>query len=200
MKKHYKTTIMMLGMMVMINILAFYEVCFEGNVGLYDEGGFIESVSAMAFLFSGVLLFFLSLDKLGFERRLTQFFSTTCVVLYLREVDVEKLNIPDFIKFIGADTGRDVLFSLLFVYIIAMVLLRHRVGLINKVKSCFRSSVSITVLIGSACLLSGAVFEECDLVFYEEVMEMNGALFILLASVFHVKEPIYRELIEGVAQ
>lgn len=187
---------MMLAIMIMINVLAWYEVCVVGNVGLYDEGGFIESVSAMAFLFSGVLLCFLSLDRLGFERRLTQFFSTTCVVLYLREVDVEKLNVPEFLKFIGADTGRDVLFSGLFLYIIVMVLLRDREGLWDKVRGCFKSVVSRTVLIGSACLLSGAIFEELDFVFYEEVMEMNGALLILLAAFLHIKAPISNEVSE----
>lgn len=194
MKKHYKTYFVMLGIMIMINALALYEVCSLGNSGLYDEGGFIENVSASAFLFAGVLLLFLSLEKTGLERRLTQFFTVTCVVIFLREVDVEKLNVPAVLKFLGADTGRDILFVVLFLYIIIATILRHREGLVSKVKSCFASPVSITVLIGSAAVVLGAICEEMDYVFLEELLEMDGALLILLAAIVHIKEPIYKEL------
>jgi hypothetical protein len=176
-----------------INMMVVYEGVFQGKVELSDEGGFIENTTAFGFLFAGVLLTFQSLSKVGIELRLNQIFAVTCVVLFLREVDVEDLNVPDMLKFFGSGLGRNVLFVLAYAFIVVSILIKEREGLLRKIVISFKSPVSKIVLIGCACLLVGSLFERNHNVLAEEIMEMNGSLLILLASITYLKNPIYSE-------
>ncbi len=181
---------MMFCILIGLNTLISYETFLAKKV-LFEEGGFIESIGAFAFLFSGILLLFLSFYEVRLERRLTLFFAVTCIILFLREVDVEDLNAPYLVKFLGAGEGRDALFVSIYLILTALILWKDRPGLLGKARRCFKSQVAIFVLIGCVALLVGSVFEKCHQVFAEELMEMNGALFILFASLLHIKHPIY---------
>lgn len=189
----YKIYSLMFVFILAINIMLVYEGVFQGRVELSDEGGFIENTTAFAFLFAAILLTFQSLSKLGLELRLNQIFAVTCLVLFLREVDVEDFNIPYILKFLSSGVGRNVLFILAYVFLVLSILIKEREGLLRKVVICFKSPVSQTVLIGCACILVGSVFELSDNEFAEEIMEMNGSLLVLLASIVYLKNPIYSE-------
>ena len=190
---NYKMYGLMFIFISAINMMIVYEGVFHGRVGLSDEGGFIESATAFGFLFAGVLLIFQSLSKVGMELRLSQIFAVTCVALFLREVDVEDLNVPYMLKFLGSGLGRDVLFILTYGFIVVSILIRDREGLLRKVVMSFKSPVSKIVLTGCACLLVGSLFEQSHNELAEEIMEMNGSLLILLAAILHLRNPIYNE-------
>lgn len=191
MRKHYKTYIIMLGIMAIINIPTLYERFHNNNVSLSDEGGFIENITAFVFLFSGLFLMFQILNKIGLERKTTQIFAITCIAFFFREVDVEDYNVPSFIHLIGQGVGRNILFISLYAIIIIPTIFKYWGGLLKKIVQCLKSDVSIIVLIACAVILLGGVFEKNNNPFFEELLEMNGAFLIMLASIIHLKVPIY---------
>lgn len=197
MQKNFKLYALMLITTAIINALFFYDAFFMNNTELSAEGGVIESITAFSFLFAGVLLMFQTLSKQGFEQRLTQFFSVTTLLLFLREVDVEDYNLPSLIKCVGSGDGRDMLFVTLYLVLIGLILKSYRIGLVKKVAISFRSHVALTVLAGCVLLIIGGVFENFHNEFIEEIMEMNGGLLIMLASILHLQTPIYSGVSEN---
>lgn len=190
MKSIFPTWAFILGLLITLNILILHST-YSAGIMLSDEGGFIETISAFAFMFSAILLFFRALHKEGFELRLTLLFGVTCLLLFLREVDLDELQVPYLIQFFGAESGRDYLFSMAYIGIIGMILWKDRPDFKRKVSTCLRSPVSVAVLIGCVTLVIGSFFEKRHLVLAEELLEMNGSLFILLASLIHLVRPIY---------
>ncbi len=164
---------------------------FGNGLILFNEGGFIETVTAQAFIFSGILLLSRLLQKNGIERDLTALFGVTCLLFFVREVDMEKLDVPAIFQFLGADLGRDCLFGLGYAILLVRLYLQTKGTLVSTMKTCLRSVVSITVIIGCVLLLIGALCEKSDFVFAEELFEMNGALLIALGAIIHINTPIF---------
>lgn len=192
-KADRKTCLSLLGALFFINCLIAYEVVHKNHIDFLKEGAFVENVTAFALLFSAILLLFQSFRKKGIELCLNQFFATTCLLLFLRELDVEDLNVPDLLVLLGSGTGRDVLFVGLYLLIIGLIFLKERSQLSAEfVGSCVKSPVTVAVLSGCACFLAGMIFEGKDMVFGEEMMEMNGAFLVMLGALLSLNHPIYQ--------
>lgn len=162
-----------------------------GNLEIYEEGEFIENTTAFAFMFSGVLLLFLSLNRSGLEGLLTLTFSVTCLMFFVREVDIEDLNVPYTLQLVGSGRGRDILFLLLYLLIGCGVFVFKKRHVDFKFRALFRSEVAIVVIVGCVCLLMGDVLQHFDVMMAEEILEMDGALLILLAAIIHIRTPIW---------
>lgn len=178
--------------LVVLNVLVFWDILGAGNHDLYEEGEFIENATAFCFMMSGVLLLFLSLNKDGLEKMLTLFFAATCVMFFLREVDVEDFNVPAGLQLVSSGTGRNVAFSLVYVLIFAGLFVNWRKLKDFKVLSLLRSEVSISVMIACGLILLGDVLQHMDSMMGEEILEMNGGFFILLAAILHIRTPIWK--------
>jgi len=164
---------------------------FRNGLILFNEGGFIETITAQAFIFSGILLLSRLHQKNSIERDLTALFGTTCLLFFVREVDMEKLDVPAIFQFLGADLGRDSLFALIYVIIFIRLILKTRRTLSTTIKTCLKSLVAIIVMPGCVLLIIGSTCENFNFVFAEELLEMNGSLLIALAAVVHLNIPIY---------
>lgn len=181
----------MFVMMATINIMVIYEKITNHAIQLSVEGGMIENITAFGFLFPGILLLFRSLSKQNLELRLTQFFSVTCVVLFLREVDTEDLAVPYMIKLLSSGLGRNALFIIIYTIIIILTIKEEKHQLFGKLLLCCKSKIAQLVFLGCCFMLIGNQFENSGNMFVEELLEMNGSLLILLASVVHLDYPIY---------
>ncbi|MDE0825536.1 MAG: hypothetical protein OSA48_01870 [Akkermansiaceae bacterium] len=188
-----RTTYLLMGIIILLmNVLVLWEIWGAGNHELYEEGEFIENTTAFSFMFSGILLLFLSLGNSGLERILTLIFSATCLMFFLREVDVEDFSIPHGLQLVASGMGRNVVFSLVYLLLGWGVLANLRKRVDFKIGPLFRSEVAIVVMVGCGCILVGDFFQHLDSVMGEEILEMNGGLLILLAAILHVRTPIWK--------
>jgi hypothetical protein len=176
--------------MLCLNSIIIHEVFFRGGV-LSEENGFLENISAFSFLFAGVLLTFRIIYTNEFERRLTTTFAITCFLCFVREVDIEDHNVPYLIKSIGHGLGRNLLFSLGYIFILGSIIYKDRFGFVGKARSCLKSPVSKVVILGVVGIILGAICENYHAEFAEELSEMNGSLMILFASIINITHSIY---------
>ncbi len=181
---------MMAAVLVTLNILILHEVFSCGNHVIYDEGEFVECTSAFCYLFASVLTFFRSFHRQGLERKLTLFFALTSLLFFIRELDCEDFNIPYLLITLSTGTGRDILFSLLFLLLLVSMFFSEegRSGL--RFKNLLKSKVILMALAGGLLLIVGAVFERMHSNMIEELLEMNGALLILFAALLHETLPM----------
>jgi hypothetical protein len=177
-----------IGLMVVFNLAIAFDVLGNGNAELFAEGAFIEDISFFSFLCGALTLFASACYRSGFDRYLTLVFATTCLLLFLREVEIEELNIPFPIKEIFSDTAKDLLFGIIYLGFIVTFFTRYRHQL-RATPRLLRSSVAIWVLVGCVVCVIGSAFEDLDRVFVEELLESNGAFLILVGALLHIFEP-----------
>ncbi|MFT6180147.1 MAG: hypothetical protein ACI9NQ_001739 [Paracoccaceae bacterium] len=171
--------------MLILNGLTLHEVYFCRNMAICEEGEFVEVISAFCYLFAAILTFFRSFHRSGLEQKLTWAFSITSLLFFVRELDMEHLNIPRILITMGTGTGRDVLFVTLYLVLMASVFWSETSRRALNLKTVFRSKVIVVAAIGGVLLTLGSIFEHLHLDSIEEIFEMNGALLILLAAILN---------------
>ena len=177
-------------LMFIFNGLTLYEIFACGNTSIYHEGEFVECISAFCYLFASLLTFFRGFDRRGLERKLTLIFSLTCLLFFVRELDLEHLNIPSLLSTLGSSTGRNVFFvaiySVLFISVCSSSV--DRSGL--RLKVFLSSPVMRISVLGGVFLVVGWIFERLHSDMIEEIFEMNGSFLILFAAILHERLPI----------
>jgi len=173
-----------------LNSLLFSLVRMGGHTHLYAENQVIENIQAGALAFAFVGLAATAPARTGFKKWLTLFFAATCLAMFLREVDVEDLQVANIIKLLGAGTGRNLIMGLSFLALFITFFMHYR-HLAGQLKYLLQSRVAILSILGGLFLVCGGVFEEPDRALFEELAEMNGALLILLAAGLCMKDPEY---------
>lgn len=171
-----------------LNGLFFFLTSNGGNRWIYDENSVIENIQAGALMLSFIALISASPFRIKFTRWLTLFFAATCMAMFLREVDVEDLNVPNIIKLIGSGTGRDLIMGTCFIALTIHFLryYRHKTAMIKPI---LKSRVAILSIIGGLFLVFGEIGEELGMQLFEELAEMTGALLILTAAILFVRNP-----------
>lgn len=178
------------ALMLILSGLTLHEVYFCRNTAICQEGEFVEGISAFCYLFAAILTFFRSFHRSGLEQKLTWIFSLTTLLFFVRELDMEHLNIPGVLIVMGTGIGRDVLFVTLYVIIIASIFWSEPNRRALNLKTAFQSEVVVVAAIGGALLTLGSFFEHLHSDSIEEILEMNGSLLILLAAILHERIPI----------
>lgn len=164
---------------------------------LYDENELMEYVQLATLLIVGIV-FWLQADAKKWKpvqhsmpalRLLATLGAALCFSFIVREMNVKKTEI-DWLVFIVDGQGYKALMLLLWIPLLTKAY-RHKATYIDLIKRGYLSSTSIFLAIAAGLLLGGALFDKEIIVveyfrFYEEVLEMNGYGFMLLASLaFH---------------
>ena len=176
--------------MLILSGLTLHEVYFCHNAAICQEGEFVEGISAFSYLFAAILTFFRSFHRSGLEQKLTWIFSITSLLFFVRELDLEDLNIPSVLITMGTGTGRDLLFVTLYVVIISSMLWSESNRHALNFKGVLQSEVVLVAVIGCVLLTLGSFFEHLHSDSIEEILEMNGSLLILLAAILHERIPM----------
>ena len=177
---------------VLLSSISIYDFYLLGNSSIVEEGAFIESISAFAFLAAGVTLLFQNFKKRGLERVNTLFFATTCFLFFIREVELEDIHAPALILFLSDGAGRSLLFTLAYVPLILLAVVRYKVVNVKALRGYLKSPVTKLVLISCVGILAGSVLEELHLQLYEELAEMNASLVLLMAAMIYRDETMYK--------
>lgn len=184
-------------LLLMMNALTVREVFVLRNPTICNEGHFVEGVSAFCYLFAAIATFFRSFCRVGLEQKLTWIFSITCLLFFLRELDIEDFNVPHLLILLGTDTGRDLLFSSLYLATLAALFLSASDRAELSMGALYRSPVIRVSVVACVLLVIASLLELLDWHETEEILEMNASVLILLAAVLHERIPLGGRLAEA---
>lgn len=111
-----------------------------------------------------------------------------CVTFVLRELDVQDFNLHKALTWLGSGMGRNLWLIAGWVVLFA-IFLRHRRGARASFLNLLRAKAGILLVAAGAFLIASQLFDQgvtglpkATARFYEELIEINGYLLILLSS------------------
>ena len=159
------------------------------------EEGIIEITQSIFLAFSMIGFAYHAFISKEIEAKLASFgLSLLSLTFFLREVDVEKLDIPSILIMLGSGLGRNLLLGSL--WIILLVLTFKYISVEKKRIEAFLFSTYGQLLMFSALMLVlGAMMDKnvfsLELLttrFYEELFELLGYCFLFFASILKIKQ------------
>jgi hypothetical protein len=165
-------------------------LAWQADPGVADENRLLENLQAAA-LFLALALSLVNLAPL--RRQPPPYIAAGLAVLFLslflRELDVEKLGLPDVLTFLGSGTGRNLLLGLLW-GVVLLGVLRNRHRLKEDALAYLRSPLLYYLLAAAAFYLVGEAMDKKLLplakpvrVFWEETAECLAAFWCVLGTV-----------------
>ncbi|MEA3469386.1 MAG: hypothetical protein U9R57_14330 [Thermodesulfobacteriota bacterium] len=153
---------------------------------LHAENGFLENLQAVLLVLSIVVF----LSQLFLTSKYNRIFplggAFLCFAFLLREIDIEDLDVPAIIIFLGSGTGRNVMVALLATVLIVYAVI-HFHEIKNDIPAFFIEKSSLTILVGLILLVSGGVFDKkihlAHYQFYEEIIEVTGYYLVFTGAV-----------------
>ena len=163
---------------------SFYGVIGLNDFNIFDENSLLENTQAFVLL----LVFFLFLvplfEPFRGDKLIAVFFAILTLAFLLREVDIEKFDLPKILILLGSGNGRNILLALGFLSTLGFALFKFRYYL--DLARCFlRNRTGFATLVAGLFLIVGDMFEKIDVpyhVLYEESLELLGYAFLLSAA------------------
>ena len=166
---------------IIVNASVIWEVTAKGNHGLYEEGAFIESLTATAFLCGAVFLFATSFFRQNLLRFLTLSFATVNATAFLREVDVADYNVPSPLRELASNNLKDTILTVVFLGLLLFALKNYRHRVMEALQR-LRNPAGLSFLLGGLIFLVSCIAEKLDNQFSEELLEANASLAFLCGS------------------
>jgi len=156
-----------------------------GDVAVYDENGPLENLQAFLLAISCILFLVPVVMQKNSEKLLLTFCSLLCYGFVLRELDVERFDVPEVVKFIGSGIGRNI--SLIVGFTIIVIYAGFRFSYYKRAGILFlKSRPGILLMAGGLLLVIGDLFEKRHFIhhaFFEELFELSGYVSILLSAI-----------------
>ena len=172
------------ALILTIILWSFYAVLLLEDPTVYGENNLLENTQALTLALT-LLLFLIPLfDSVRNDRLIAVFLSLLTLGFILRELDVEKFDVPNILILVGSGKGRNFLLGtgLLLTLLTALFRFRYYLSLLR----CFlRNGSGIATLFAGLFLIFGDMFEKIDIpyhVLYEESLELIGYAVLLLAA------------------
>ena len=173
-----------------------YSVYTLNQSSIYDENGILENIQILTLTLSSIIFLLPVITQKRKDKLLLLFFALLCLAFILRELDVEKLNVPDILIFFGSGIGRNIMISTGFILLTTYAIF-NRQYYIELAKKFIMSVEGYLIVLAAILLLSGGYFEHMTSVqhhvFLEEIFELFGYVLILIVSLILYKNKIYFE-------
>ncbi|WP_373033508.1 hypothetical protein [Sulfurovum sp.] len=159
------------------------------------EEGILEISQSIFIAFSMIGFAYHAFISKEIEAKLASFgLSLLSLTFLLRELDVEKLDIPYFLIILGSGLGRNLLLGSL--WIILLILTLKYISVEKKKIVAFLFSTSGQLLMFSALLLVLGVMMDKNVFslqlmttrFYEELLELLAYCFLFFVSILKIKQ------------
>ncbi|MDP1765278.1 MAG: hypothetical protein Q8K83_00095 [Methylotenera sp.] len=159
----------------------------DDQTHIYAENGIIENIQAYLLAIACIIYLVTgTLEKKSYKL-IFLFCSLICYASTLRELEVEKFDIPHALIFIGHGIGLKITVGALAFAIFVCATLNFSYQK-NEAVRFARSKSGQLLIAGAAFLLIGDFFEKnkeiLHHVFFEEITELFGYTLILLSSIF----------------
>ncbi len=187
MKKVNKTLLLFILGICCFGIIAAYLVIGLEMSQLHEENGLFENIQVLLLALT-IAVFFL---QIYFKRNAHGIFplagSFLCLVFILRELDVEKLDVPQIFILLGSGVGRNVLMAVLGVSLLIYAILNFR-SIRGFLPQFFFETASLIILAGLLFLVLGGLFdketiETVHYQFFEEILEVTGYYLMLTGAI-----------------
>ena len=150
------------------------------------ENGLIETMQIVLLAVSCIVYLAAAALKAKPGKLIFLFCSLVCYSFVLRELDVEKFDIPYPLIFIGSGAGRNVTIAVAFMAILACAALRNFYVYEKAAKGFIKSRPGMLLIAGGVFLFIGEFFERYEAivnhVYWEEISELFAYVLILLSS------------------
>lgn len=166
---------------------AAYAVFYQNYVRIYAENGLIETAQAVLLIVASLVYMVTAVTDKRSDKLIIMFCSLLCLSFFLREIDLEKMNVPSALIFVGSGIGRNTLLVIAFLAIIICAL-REYACYKQAAFSFLKSRAGYLLIAGGVFLWVGDFFEvvspiERHNVFIEEINELVAYVLILLSSI-----------------
>ena len=174
-------------------VYALYEMFYAGDTSIHAENHFIENMQAAVCAMS--MFCFLAAAFVNGEKAkaIPLFFAVLSLAFILREVDVERLDVPEIFKTLGSGNGRNILISALFVGVFAAAFMSFKFYL-GAVFKFVRTKAFHWGVAAAAVLVLSDIVERMQSVphyeFWEETLELVGYTLFLIAGIYQLPNPI----------
>ena len=176
------------------DIIAGYLVIGRGMVWLHKENGMLENTQVILLALT-MIVFFLQLYCRKDSHRIFPLAGAfLCLFFILRELDVEKLDVPQVLILLGSGTGRNILLFNMGVVLIVYAVMNFS-AIRTFLPQFFFEKSSLTILAGLLFLVSGWLFDKeiIDTVhyqFFEEILEVTGYYLMFAGAVIGSLSPL----------
>ena len=185
--------------MIFLGLLYYvgYSVYVLNQTSIYAENRLLENAQVFTLALAGFVFFRPIAYQKRTDKLLLLFFAFLCLSFILREVDVEDLNIPIILIYIGSGIGRNVLVVAGFISILFCAI--YNITHYKTVLRDFLLSIEgVLIIIAGILLFVGEYFEDAHSlshnVFLEEATELLSYVLILLVAFTYSKNPKSKEV------
>ncbi|MFT5082702.1 MAG: hypothetical protein ACI9Y1_000732 [Lentisphaeria bacterium] len=152
---------------------------------IYAENGLLENIQVLTLTVASIGFIVPTFHNERSDKLITLFFAFLCFSFVLRELDVEKLNVPDILIFFGSGTGRNVMLASGFLAI-ALYAARNVAYYKTLALDLVFSERGIMLSLAACLLYSGQYFEDLETlqhhVLFEELCELSAYAAILIVA------------------
>ena len=148
----------------------------------YEENSLVENLQALNYALASLILIPAIFKNKGFHKFFLSALALLCLTFFLREVDVERLDVHPLLIALGSGTGRNIILSAGFLGLLVWFLRHHRIGFWGNLPA-ITSPVFIYTILAGICLFTAEAFEDLRLVFWEESLELSASILILSTAV-----------------
>ncbi|MDP2179695.1 hypothetical protein [Methylicorpusculum sp.] len=174
-----------LSFFVAVFIWASHAVFVLDNVNVYSENGPLENMQVGLIAIS-CFVFLTPLALKKSSEKLTHLFCFwLCYSFLVRELEIERLDAPDFLVLIGSGIGRNIILAVGFISLTGYAL--SKFSYYKEVALAFlKSKTGLLLMLGGLFLVIGTLFEISSSinqnVLFEELFELGGYCFILVSA------------------
>ncbi|MGR9086059.1 MAG: hypothetical protein ACU841_03185 [Gammaproteobacteria bacterium] len=175
--------------LMLMNSYFYYRVEVAHDLNVFKENQLLENLQVFLIMIAGLTF---SQAVFLVEKSLRLFLLSGSLLSFsfiLRELDVEKFDVPPFIAFLfGSGYGRNTLLAGLWLAVVIVFVksrthhLKIALGLLGQRSGIFAVTGGLLLILGG--LFDDRVFDVALYQFYEELAELNGYFFLLLSSFY----------------
>ena len=169
-----------------------YSVYIRQDFSVFDENNILENLQALILLAVIAVYIMPIFQGHRTDKLLCLFFVWLAVVFFLREVDVDRLNVHAFLHQWGAGSGRNLLLGLGLACMVVLALMKLRFYF-TLAKSFVSNAAGIMAMKAGALLLVGDLCEKLTFthnIFYEEIFELIAYGVLLRAGSLLVQNEV----------
>jgi len=178
-------SVVTMGAFFVLFLWTAHSVFILNITSIYAENGLLENTQIILLAISCIVFLIpIAIEKKP-EKLILLFCSLLCYSFILRELDVERLDVNNTIKFVCSGVGRYTTLSVAFIALFSYAAFRFSYYK-NANVSFIRSKSGILLMSGGLFLIVGDLFEKRSTiihhVYWEELFELCGYCFILLSA------------------
>jgi len=167
-----------------------YDVYMLNQVSVYAENGVLENTQALTLVIACLIFFLPTVYQNRTDKLILGSFSFLCLNFFLREVNVDELDVPNILKLFFSGNGRKLMIATGFISMFIYALF-HRMHYKYEIKKFLFSKKNLLMGMAAIFLFMSGFFEEANSishhVFLEELVELFGYILILLVAIIYSK-------------